>query len=39
MVSLDEALSLITAGQITDAKTQIALLRYGLTVGERNENE
>ncbi len=33
MVSLDEALSLITAGQITDAKTQIALLRYGLTVG------
>ena len=30
IVTLDEALKMITAGTITDAKTQIALLRYAL---------
>lgn len=30
IVTVDEALALVTAGRITDAKTQIALLRYEL---------
>lgn len=35
MVSLDEALAMIFQGVITDAKTQIALMRYALKMKEK----
>jgi ADP-ribose pyrophosphatase len=35
IVSLDEALDMVSSGTVTDAKTQIALLRYALQVRER----
>ncbi|MFK5926917.1 MAG: NUDIX hydrolase [Desulfuromusa sp.] len=36
VVTLDEALKMITAGTITDAKTQIALLRYALQARDKS---
>ncbi|MEA3543912.1 MAG: NUDIX hydrolase, partial [Thermodesulfobacteriota bacterium] len=36
IVSLDEALEMISAGTITDAKTQIALLRYAIRSKEKS---
>ena len=34
LVSLDQALEMITAGELTDAKSQIALMRYALSCQE-----
>lgn len=36
VVTLDEALEMISAGTITDAKTQIALLRYALQTRDKS---
>jgi len=36
ILALDEALRMVAANQITDAKTQIALLRYRLAQGQKS---
>jgi len=35
IVSLEQALEMVSAGAVTDAKTQIALLRYALQIREK----